>query len=511
MKIINSLFSWLMKKRLHQIDLFMRYPVEVQEEWFKMLLNHGSDTEFGEKFRFDDISTIEEFQQRVPVHTYEDFQPYIEQVRAGRQHILWPTEVKWFAKSSGTTDSRSKFIPVSWEALEECHYKAGKDMLAVYCNNYPETGLFTGKALGVGGSHTIHEVNNEEYYTGDLSAILMTNLPFWAEFIRTPELSIALMDEWEEKIDVIARTTCSQNVASIQGVPSWSLLLLEHVLKISGKTYIDEVWPEFEVYFHGGVSFEPYRKRFFNLFAEKQPRLMETYNASEGFFGLEDIPGSGELLLMLDYGIFFEFIPLNELNNPFPKALTLSQVEKGTTYAMLITTNGGLWRYLIGDTVEFTSTYPFRIRITGRTKSYINIAGEELMVENAERAISHACLKTGAIISEFTAGPYFIETSGTSKHHWLIEFTVPPSDLNFFAEILDNTLKSLNSDYEAKRYRNMILDFPLIETVPPNSFYCWLKSQGKLGGQNKIPRLSNSQDLISEIKNCVFKIHEQNV
>jgi hypothetical protein len=505
MKFINSLFSWLIKKRLHQIELFMRYPVEVQQEWFKILVENGTDTQFGQKYNFDDINTINDFQQRVPVHTYEDLQPYIEQVRNGKQRVLWPTEVKWFAKSSGTTDAKSKFIPVSWEALEECHYKAGKDMLALYCNNYPETGLFTGKALGVGGSHSIHEVNSEEYYTGDLSAILMTNLPFWAEFIRTPDLSIALMDEWEEKIDIIARKTLNQNVASIQGVPSWSLLLLEHVLKVSGKKYIDEIWPSFEAYFHGGVSFTPYRKRFFDLFAEKKPRLMETYNASEGFFGLEDVPESGELLLMLDYGIFFEFIPMHELNKPFPKALTLDEVETGMNYAILITTNGGLWRYLIGDTIEFTSVYPFRIKITGRTKSFINLAGEELMVENADRAVYEACQKTGAIINEYTAGPLIDEINKESRHHWLVEFTAPPADLNFFSEVLDNSLKNQNSDYEAKRYRNMILSFPLVEAVPKNSFYFWLKENGKLGGQNKIPRLTNSPAFINEIKNCIKK------
>ncbi len=500
MKFINSLFSWLIKKRLHQIDLFMRYPVEVQHDLFKSLIQSGADTEFGKKFGYSGITTVKEFQERVPVHSYEDLQPYIEQVRSGKQQVLWPTEVKWFAKSSGTTDAKSKFIPVSWEALEECHYKAGKDMLAVYCNNYPDTRIFTGKALGVGGSHSIHEVNSEEYYTGDLSAILMTNLPFWAEFIRTPDLSIALMDEWEEKIDIIAQTTSNQNVASIQGVPSWSLLLLEKILAVSGKNYIDEVWPEFEVFFHGGVNFEPYRKRFLDLFGKNQPRLMETYNASEGFFGLEDIPGSNELLLMLDYGIFFEFVPVNDLNNPFPKACTLDGVETGKSYAMLITTNGGLWRYLLGDTVEFTSLYPFRIRITGRTKSFINLAGEELMVENADRAILEACSKTGAVVREYTAGPNVNEEVGESAHHWLIEFETEPSDIAFFAEVLDNSLKTLNSDYEAKRYKNMILAFPVVESVPQQTFYKWLKARGKLGGQNKIPRLSNTPELVKQIR-----------
>jgi hypothetical protein len=508
MKFINSIFSWIIKKRLHQIDLFMRYPDEVQEEWFRKLIDSGTYTEFGSKYNFKDIQSVSDFQQRVPVHSYDDLKPWIDKIRNGQQQVLWPTEVKWFAKSSGTTTDKSKFIPVSYEAIEECHYNAGKDMLAIYCNNYPETGVFTGKAIGVGGSHTIHEVNNEEYFTGDLSAILMQNLPFWAEFIRTPDLSIALMDEWEEKIKRIVETTIQQNVASISGVPSWSLLLLEHVLEVSGKKYIDEVWPEFEVFFHGGVNFSPYRERFLNMFSATKPRLMETYNASEGFFGIEDVINSDELLLMLDYGIFFEFIPLSELGNPFPKALTIKEVETGKHYALIISTNAGLWRYLIGDTIEFTSTQPFRIKITGRTKSFINLAGEELMVDNSDRAIADACSKTGAMVSEYTAGPVYGKATEKAAHQWLIEFAKPPNDLSFFTEMLDNALKKYNSDYEAKRYKNLILDLPQVESVPKGTFYLWLKEKGKLGGQHKVPRLSNSPSLLQEIQSIIPKLHE---
>lgn len=510
MKFINSIFSWIIKKRLHQIDLFMRYPDEVQKEWFTKLIERGSHTEFGSRYRFKEINTIDDFRKLVPVHTYDEIKPWIEKVRNGQQQVLWPTEVKWFAKSSGTTSDRSKYIPVSYEAIEECHYNAGKDMLAIYCNNYPETGIFTGKAIGVGGSHSIHEVNNEEYFTGDLSAILMQNLPFWAEFIRTPDLSIALMDEWEEKIKRIVETTIQKNIASISGVPSWSLLLMENVLKASGKTHIDEVWPNFEVFFHGGVNFAPYRERFLRMFSTTKPRLMETYNASEGFFGIEDVIDSGELLLMLDYGIFFEFIPLSELGNPFPKAMGIEEVETGINYAMVISTNAGLWRYLIGDTVEFVSKQPFRIKITGRTKSFINLAGEELMVENADRAIADACLKTGAVISEYTAGPLEAKKGGKAAHHWLVEFTIPPADLNFFTEMLDNSLKNYNSDYEAKRYKNMILDMPLVQKVPEGSFYQWLKEKGKLGGQHKVPRLTNTPELIRDIQTIINHLYEKN-
>ena len=482
------------------MDFFMRYPVEVQEELLKKLLDFASNTEFGRQYRMHEIQTITDFQQRIPVHTYDDLKPYIEKIRQGNQQVLWPSEIKWFAKSSGTTSDKSKYIPVSWEALEDCHYKAGKDMLAVYCNNYPDTKIYTSKSIGVGGSHSIHEVNSEEYYTGDLSAILMQNLPFWAELIRTPDLSIALMSEWEEKIEKIVNTTIDKNVTSLSGVPSWSLLLLDRVLEATGKKYVEEVWPDFEAYFHGGVNFAPYKKRFLDMFSAKTPRLMETYNASEGYFAMEDVPGSGELLLMLDYGIFFEFVPLHQTESKFPQSLTLDQVEKGVGYALVITTNGGLWRYLIGDTIEFTSLFPFRIKITGRTKSFINIAGEELMVENAENAIAEACEKTGAVVNEFTAGPYLDNNDNPSAHHWLIEFSSPPSDIQFFSEILDNSLKSHNSDYEAKRYKNMILQFPVIEAVPHNTFYEWFRLKGKLGGQNKVPRLSNDTKILMEIK-----------
>jgi hypothetical protein len=503
MKLINSFFSWIMKKRLHQIELFMRYPCEVQKEWFKKLIESGTHTTFGKKYHFQDISTIEQYRNTVPIHTYEEIKPYIEQIRQGQQKVLWPTEVKWFAKSSGTTADKSKYIPVSYEALEECHYKAGKDMLAVYCNNYPETKVFTAKGIGVGGTQSVHEVNSDEYYTGDLSAILMKNLPFWAEFMRTPDISIALMDEWEEKLKRIAETTINKNVVHLAGVPSWCLLLLENILKHADKQYIDDVWPEFEVYFHGGVSFAPYKSRFFKLFRDIKPRLFETYNASEGFFGIEDEVNSGELLLMLDYGIFFEFVPMDQLDTPFPKTLTLNEVEIGKQYALVISTNGGLWRYLIGDTIEFTSIFPFRIKITGRTKSFINLAGEELMVDNAENAIEEACKKTNAIINEYTAGPSTNQTTGISCHHWLIEFATPPEDLRFFSEVLDNSLKNLNSDYEAKRYKNLILKFPIVEALPQGTFYSWLKSKGKLGGQNKVPRLSNSSQIINEIKKII--------
>jgi hypothetical protein len=503
MKFINSLVSWFIKKRLHQIDLFIRYPIEVQHELFNKLIEYGKQTEWGNTFGYKKIKSISDFQKYVPISRYDDIKHYIDRIKKGEKKVLWPTEIKWFAKSSGTTSDKSKYIPISNESLEDCHYKAGKDMLAIYCNNYPETKIFTSKGIAMGGSQSINEIEGSDYYAGDLSAILMKNLPFWAELLRTPEISIALMDEWEEKILQIASATKNDNIVHLSGVPSWSILLLEQVLSISKKQYINEVWTDFEVYFHGGVNFTPYKDRFFEMFSDKKPRLMEIYNASEGFLALEDQAGTNELLLMLDYGIFYEFIPLDELENEHPQALLLNEVQLGTQYAIVISTNGGLWRYLIGDTVIFTSLYPFRIKITGRTKSFINIAGEELMVENAERAISEACSKTHAIIDEFTVGPIYSNGITKSKHQWLIEFKTLPNDITFFTEILDNALKHLNSDYEAKRYKNMILDTPDVITVPNGTFYKWLKQNGKLGGQHKVPRLSNNNTLITQIQSII--------
>lgn len=504
MKWINSFFSWLIKKRLHQIELFMKYPVEVQEELFNKLIQKSINTEWGKLHKYTRGMSVSEFQQKVPVSTYEDLKPYIDRIRKGQQNILWPSETKMFAKSSGTTSAKSKFIPVSPESMKDCHLKAGKDMIAIYCNNYPETKFFTGKGIAISGSHSIQTVNSEEYYTGDLSALLITNLPLWVKFIRVPNKSIALMDDWELKIENIIKNTINKNVVSLAGVSSWTILLLERLLKVSEKKHVCEVWPDIEVYFHGGVNFAPYRSRFKELF-KKDVRLMETYNASEGYFGIEDVPGSNELLLMLDCGIFFEFIPLDQIEIKHPETKSLDEVELGKPYALIISTNAGLWRYQIGDTVIFTSKYPFRFKIAGRTKSFINLAGEELMVENAENAILKACQKTNAVINEFTAGPFVGQNGKKSSHHWLIEFIKEPEDISFFGEMLDNALKSVNSDYEAKRYNNMILSPPHIEAIPEGTFYKWLKYKGKLGGQHKVPRLSNSPDIINEIRkmlNC---------
>jgi hypothetical protein len=499
MAFISTLASWFIKKRMHQIDLFIKYPHEVQAEWFKRLIMTGKNSEYGKKYDFKSIKTPEEFAQRIPINNYEAIKPYIDRLRQGEQNLLWPEEIKWFAKSSGTTSSKSKYIPVSNSSLEECHFKGGKDMLSLFINNHPETEIFDGKGLVMGGSHTISEVNNASYYDGDLSAILIQNLPFWVQLMKTPNLSIALMDEWEQKIELMARETMQHDVTSISGVPSWTLVLIKRILELTGKPNLSEVWPNLEVFFHGGVNFEPYREQFQQLIPHSGMNFMETYNASEGFFGIQDRSDSKELLLMLDYGIYYEFIPIETLADENPKTLALHEVEKNQNYALIITTNAGLWRYLIGDTVTFTSLNPYRIKITGRTKNFINAFGEELIIDNAEKALAIASRKCKVNILDYTAAPLYFSGKDSAAHEWLIEFEKAPDNLDFFNETLDNALKSLNSDYEAKRYHNMVLRPPMVKAVPPGTFYKWLKSKGKLGGQNKVPRLSNNRTILEEI------------
>ncbi len=500
MEFINTVISWLMKKRIHQIELFMKYPHEVQMEWFRKLVQSARSTEWGTRFGYASIHTPEDFRTRVPLSDYDSLRPWIERMRKGEKNVLWPSEIKWFAKSSGTTSDRSKFIPVSAEALEGCHMKGGKDLLSLYCSNHPETKLFAGKSIAMGGSRQMMEVGTESYYyQGDLSAIIISNLPFWAEIRRTPDLSIALMEEWEGKIEEMAKITMQHNVTSISGVPSWVLLLFKRIMEKAGASDLLEVWPNFELFMHGGVSFTPYAEQFRSILPSSQVTFLETYNASEGFFGIQDREDSEDLLLMLDYGIYYEFIPVEELEQEFPKTLSLSEVTTGTHYALVISSNAGLWRYIVGDTVRFTSIDPYRIRITGRTRNFINAFGEELIVDNADRAIATACEKTRAVVTDYTAAPIYISGNERGAHEWLIEFEVAPDDLGRFTAILDNALKAVNSDYEAKRYRDLLLQEPLIRVMPRGTFYNWLKSKGKLGGQNKVPRLSNDRKYVEEI------------
>ena len=498
MAIVNSIFTWYMKKRIHQIELFMKYPLDVQEEWLHSLISSAENTEWGKKYDYKSILTVNQFKERVPIQNYDTLKPYIERMLTGEQNILWPSEIKWFAKSSGTTSDRSKFIPVSEEALEECHFKGGKDMISIYCNNQPQTQMFTGKGLVLGGSHQINQLCEDIHY-GDLSAVLIKNLPMWAEYYRTPDISIALMDNYEEKMDRMAEATIKENVTNISGVPTWTIVLAKKVLEITGKKNLLEVWPNLELYFHGAVNFAPYREQFKELIPSPDMYYLETYNASEGFFGIQDQDNSEELLLMLDYGIFYEFLPIENLDDENPKTLTLEQVQLHKNYAIIISTNAGLWRYMIGDTVQFTSLSPFRIKITGRTKHFINAFGEELIIDNAENALIKACGATEAKIKDYTACPIYFKGEEAGGHEWIIEFEKQPNNFEAFIDVMDETLREINSDYDAKRFKDMALRRPKVHNAPANTFYNWLKNRGKLGGQHKVPRLANDRQYVDEI------------
>jgi len=498
MPILTSLINWFNVKRVHQIELFKNYPVEVQQETFLNLLARGAGTEWGIQYEYDSMSSIEEFQKKVPLQTYEDVKPYIDRVREGENDLLWPGETKWFAKSSGTTNDKSKFIPVSKENLEECHFRGGKDVLALYIKNNPDSKIFQGKGFTLGGSHKIDNYNNQSYY-GDLSAILIENLPFWTEFIRTPSHDVALLDKWEEKLERITLETISENVTSIAGVPSWNLVMMKYILNFTGKKNMLEIWPNLELFMHGGVSFIPYREQFKKIIPSDTMHYQEAYNASEGFFAIQDDPKDEGMLLMLDYGVFYEFIPMDEFGMDHPKVLTIDKVEKDTNYALVISTSSGLWRYIIGDTVRFSSLFPHKIVISGRTKHFINVFGEEVIVDNAERALHIACEKTGAHITDYTAAPVFMSDDKKGAHEWAIEFSTPPDDLDYFTTLMDHALMSLNSDYEAKRYLNITLDKPVIHPVVNGTFYDWMHERGKLGGQNKVPRLYNERKYLEEL------------
>ncbi|MBT8261688.1 MAG: GH3 auxin-responsive promoter family protein [Bacteroidia bacterium] len=495
--IVNSIASWFLKKRFHQIELFLKYPVEVQEELLQNLLQKAKQTEIGQEYDFSSITTYREFADRLPISSYEDNEARIERARRGESNIFWPKTIKWFAKSSGTTNAKSKFIPVSQESLEDCHYAASKDLLCMYLNNNQESQLFVGKGLRLGGSKELYEENGTVF--GDLSAILIDNMPFWAEFSSTPSSEISLMADWEIKMQAIVNETIKENVTSLAGVPSWMLVLLNNVMDTTGANDLFEIWPNLEVYFHGGVSFEPYVDQYKKLLPREGFKYYEIYNASEGFFAIQDQNHSNELLLMLDYGIFYEFIPMSTYGTPDQKIVPLSEVEKDENYAIVITTNAGLWRYKIGDTVRFTSVNPYRIRVTGRTKHHINVFGEELIIENAEAALRKVSKLTDTEIVDYTVAPIFMEGKEKGAHEWIIEFKTPPKDFTNFSQLLDKSLQEVNSDYEAKRFNNTTLNAPKIHCARTRLFYDWLKLNDKLGGQHKVPRLSNSREYLEEL------------
>lgn len=492
-------------KRIKEIEQFDTEAKAIQYNQLNHLISSAAQTQWGKKYDYESMRSYEDFASTVPLQTYEEIKPYVERMLKGEQNILWGSDIEWFAKSSGTTNDKSKFIPVSREALEYCHYQGGKDCLAIYLRMNPNSRFFSGKALILGGSHKPSDLSHNIHY-GDLSAVLIQNIAFLVELIRVPSKEIALMDEWEAKLEAISESTIHENITNLSGVPSWFLVLIKKILQKSGKNNLLEVWPNLEVFFHGGISFTPYREQYKQLIPSDKMHYVETYNASEGFFGIQDDLNDSALLLMLDLGVFYEFIPMDQFDLPNPTVLPIWKVEKDKNYALVISTNSGLWRYIIGDTVIFKSIDPYKIVISGRTKSYINAFGEELMVANSDKGIAIACEKTGAEVLEYTAGPTFMNGNKKGHHTWIIEFAKQPNSVEEFADILDKALQDLNSDYEAKRYKGLFLS--RLELIPARKglFHFWLKQKGKLGGQHKIPRLSNNRLYLEEL----ISLQEQN-
>ncbi len=501
MKLLSPAISRLARWRFSSIEIWMENAVAVQHDVWQDLLASGQYTDFGRQYNFSSIQSVEQFKQRVPIQDYDSLKPFIDRMLKGEENVLWNTPVEWFAKSSGTTSDKSKFIPISQESLKENHYRASKDVLSLYYATHPDSDLLTGKSLVIGGSHQVAELNENIHY-GDLSAVVMQNTPFWASWIRTPDISIILMDEWEAKIEKLAHSTINENVTSMAGVPTWLIVLLKRILEITGKANIKEVWPSLELYMHGGVSFVPYRAHFEKLIGSPI-NYLEMYNASEGFFAAQDDITAEGMLLMCEHGIFYEFMPVEEWDKEAPRTLQLNEVELGKNYALVITTNGGLWRYLIGDTVQFTSLQPFRIKVSGRVKHYMNAFGEEVIIDNSDKAIAEACARTGAAVKDYTAAPVYFSEADNGAHEWLIEFEREPQSLQAFTLELDAALKRCNSDYEAKRYKDIALRLPQVQAVPAQTFERWLRHKGKLGGQHKVPRLSNDRTTLEEIKSFV--------
>lgn len=503
MSIVNGVVKLLLKERLNDIEYSIDHPIDAQNRIFHYLIRKAQNTEWGRKYDYKSINSIATFKKRIPIQEYEDILPFIDRIKKGEQNILWDTPIRWLAKSSGTTSSKSKFIPVSKESLEDNHYRGGKDIMAVYNEYFPDSRIYDkGKGLILGGSHEISQYSQEVSY-GDLSAVLLQNLPMIARYFRAPSLEVALLSEWETKLERMAAETCQENITFLAGVPSWTIVLFKKILEITGKDNICQVWPNLEMYMHGGVNFEPYREQFDRFLPGSQVNYYQTYNASEGFFGFQNEPDADDMALCLNHGVYYEFAELSDADKEFPKTYSLEEVEIGKSYVIIISTNSGLWRYKIGDTIKFTSKFPFKIKVTGRVKHFINAFGEELVIENADSALAAASKATNAKVREYTAAPIYFSDDAAGSHEWLIEFEEAPTSLEEFQKALDRNLKKLNSDYEAKRYNDYNLRMPEILSVRPGLFYDWLNSKGKLGGQHKVPRLSNDRIYIEELKKLI--------
>ncbi len=503
MSLLSRLAARVLAPRRKQIDRFRKNPVQTQQKQFRRLIAAGRHTAFGRDHGFDTIKTYDDFRRQVPIRDYEALEPYIRRAREDEASVLWPGRVRWFAKSSGTTNDISKFIPVTRKGLKQCHMRGPKDVMAIALHLYPDTKAYNGKLLTLGGSHKLDPLGKHAH-SGDLSSILIENTPFWMRTKRVPRPETALIADFEEKVRRICEETRNKNVTAFAGVPSWNLVMFNKILEITGKNNLLEVWPDLSCFIHGGMSFEPYREQYERLIPSKQMRYMETYNASEGFFAIQDDPTARDMLLMLDYGMFYEFLPVKHLDNQ-EKAVPIEGIETGVNYALIFSNSNGLWRYRIGDTVEFTSVAPYKIRITGRTKLYINAFGEEIIIDNAERAIRAACRATGATIQDYTAAPVYMSGRDKGAHEWLIEFSQAPDDDDHFSKILDQTLQEVNSDYAAKRFKNSTLQTPVVRRLPVGTFYKWMENRGKTGGQNKVPRLANDRRFVDALLEFVEK------
>ena len=495
---ITSIIRPIFEPRCHELDLYQAEAETLQRNVLTRLLGKAVHTEWGTAHGYRKGLSYEDFARQTPLSTYEELKGFIDRMRHGEADVLWPGRVKWYAKSSGTTNDKSKFIPVSKDGLHDTHYAGGTDAVVWYLHNNPKSRLFDGKALILGGSHAPN-YNLPGSLVGDLSAILIENINPLVNLVRVPKKATALLSDFEIKRDRIAREAMKQNVTNLSGVPSWMLSVLNRVMELSGKQYLNEVWPNLEVFFHGGVAFTPYRQQYHRLITSPGMHYMETYNASEGFFGLQDDPADPAMSLMIDYGVFYEFIPMDEFDKPEPTVVPLWGVETGRNYAMVISTSSGLWRYILGDMVRFTQKNPYKFVITGRTKSFINAFGEELIVDNAEKGLAEACRQTGAEVLEYTAAPVFMDANGKCRHQWVVEFSREPNDVAAFARILDESLQTINSDYEAKRYKDITLQQLELIKARPGVFNDWLKQKGKLGGQHKVPRLCNNRDIIEQV------------
>jgi hypothetical protein len=498
MSILSPAIKQILKLRMSAIDNFVLNPIDTQKQVFNDLVGSAQFTEYGKQHSFEHINSIKDFKTYVPINDYDSLKPYIQKILEGQQNILWAEPINWFAKSSGTTSDKSKFIPVSREALDDTHFKSGKDVLALYLRQFPQSDIVSGKCLTIGGSHQINQLNAESYF-GDLSAVMLQNMPLMGQIMRAPELSVALMEEWEAKIEAIIYSVFNENITYIAGVPTWTMVLIKRILEISGEHDLHKIWPNLELYIHGGVSFTPYRKQFEQLIPSSGMHYMETYNASEGFFAAQDDLNEDGMLLFLNHGIFFEFMPMCEYGNSNPRTLQLEEVETNTNYALVISTNAGLWRYIVGDTVQFTSLHPYRVKVSGRIKHFINAFGEEVIVDNSDQAIATACRITGAVVNDYTAAPVYMSDAQNGAHEWIIEFEHLPVSLHIFTAEMDKALQTINSDYEAKRHKDIALRMPIVHRMQRGGFNDWLKSKGKLGGQHKVPRLCNERTYVEEI------------